>query len=123
MNKSDTTIVIGIIALVGFALWQNSKKTAPAPKIGDVGLITLVKTPAPEQASISLDVWQGLTGEQLAKLPVTTQTGELGGENYYKTSQPVAIGNTGFKIWGMTESGVPIVALRDPSTYDISEWY
>ena len=112
----DSMTMMVVLALGGFVVWQMSKKptvvmpTAPA------------KTTTTEQPSIPLDVWQGLTGEEIAKLPVTQQTAQVGSETYYKTSQPVAIGNTSFKIWGMTESGAVVIATRDPATYDPWEW-
>ena len=80
------------------------------------------KAPSTESPTIPLSVWQSLTGEQVSGLPITTRTGLVGSEIYYKTSTPVAVGNTGFKIWGMTESGSVVIALRDPSTYDAVHW-
>jgi len=76
-----------------------------------------------ERASIPLDAWQSLTQEQLQGLPVTQQKDIVGAETYYKTSQPVAIGDTGFNIYGKTESGAVVIATRDPSTYEAWEWY
>ena len=35
----------------------------------------------------------------------------------------VSIGNTGFSLWGFDSSGIPVVAMHDPSTYSASDWY
>ena len=45
MSKTDTTMIVGIVALVGFALWQSSKKTVmPIP-----GPSPTPPTPAPSK--------------------------------------------------------------------------
>lgn len=80
------------------------------------------KTAVSEMPTVPLDVWQSLTKEQLQGLPVTEQIGKAGVEKYYKTSTPIAIGDTGFKIWGMTESGATIVSKNPPETYSAYEW-
>ena len=120
--KDNMTMLV-VLALGGFAVWRASKAkpAGAAPSVpqwspGDL------KPPATESPGLPLDVWQGLTGEEIAKLPVTQQKGQVGAETYYKTSEPVAIGDTGFKIWGMTESGAVVIATRDPATYDPREW-
>ena len=114
--KNMTTIAI--LALGGLAVWQMSKaKPVGATPTGATKIVIA------EEASIPLDAWQALTQEKLQGLPVTKQTGIIGAETYYKTSQPVAIGDTGFNIYGTTESGAVVIATRDPSTYEAWEWY
>ena len=117
----DSMTMMVVLALGGFVVWQMSKKPI-IPREIDGWQLQPTKIATTEQPSIPLDVWQGLTGEEIAKLPVTQQTAQVGSETYYKTSQPVAIGNTGFRIWGMTESGAVVIATRDPATYDPWEW-
>ena len=118
-------MILIVVALAAVAIWAWTKGTAkagmrpPAP----VTPSGAIKAPAQESPSISLSVWQGLTGEQISALPVTTQMGNVGAENYYKTSQPVLIGDTGFKIWGVTESGAIVISQNDPSFYDPIDWY
>ena len=119
----DNMMMLVVLALGGLVVWQMSKAkpveatpSVPQWSPGDL------KPPTTESASIPLNVWQDLTGEQIAKLPVTTKTSTVGSETYYKTSTPVAIGDTGFKIWGMTESGSVVIATKDPATYDPWEW-
>ena len=122
----DNMMMLVVLALGGFVVWQMSKKpvqVAPpeAPFVpqwspGDL------KPPATESPGLPLDVWQRATREQLQGLPVTQQKGQVGAETYYKTSEPIAIGDTGFKIWGKTESGAVVIATRDPATYDPWEW-
>ena len=116
--KNDMMMLV-VLAVGGLAIWQTTKKPAV---VMPTGVTQHTKIATTEQPSIPLDVWQGLTGEEITKLPVTQQTARVGAETYYKTSQPVAIGNTSFKIWGMTESGAVVIATRDPATYDPWEW-
>ena len=117
--KTQDLMPIVLIAGVGLIVWQMTKQKP----LGGVPVPTgETKTSTTEKANITLDVWQGLTSEQLAALPVTKQRGTVGGETYYKTSQPVAIGDTGFKIWGMTESGAVVISKNDPAIYDSWEW-
>ena len=114
-------MMIAVLAVIGLVAWQMSKaKPAGATPQWSPGDL---KPPTSEGASLPLNVWQRLTQEQLQGLPITRQTGQIGAEPYYKTSQPVAIGDTGFKIWGMTESGAVVVSKYDPATYDPWEWY
>ena len=112
---------IVLIAGIGLIVWQMTKeKPVGAMPIQPTGA---TKTTITEAASIPLDAWQSLTQEQLQGLPVTAQKGQVGDEIYYKTSQPVAIGDTGFKIWGVTESGAAIIAIKDPASYSSWEWF
>ena len=141
---------LATIALVGLGLWalQGAK---PAEATSEVELARLraelekasqaerakleaqitalqleiaqQKAPMTETPTIPLDVWQGLTREEVAKLPVTQEKGTVGVSDYYKTSKPVAIGDTGFKIWGMTESGSVVMSTKDPASYEAWEWY
>jgi hypothetical protein len=119
----DDMMMLGVLAIGGFLIWQmtRSKPAQAAPRPTTPSGAT--KTATTEGASVPLSVWQGLTGEQLATLPVTMQIGTVGAETYYKTSQPVAIGDTGFKIWGMTENGAVVISQKDPATYPDWEWY
>ena len=48
---------------------------------------------------------------------------QIGMEVYNPTPQPIAIGDTGFKVWGTTNSGATVVSMNDPSTYAAWEWY
>ena len=109
-------MMLVILALGGLVVWQMTRKTAVVAAPADT------KTTIVENSGIPLNVWQGLTGEEIAKLPVTQQTGQVGTETYYKTTQPVAIGATGFSIWGTTESGAMVVSKKDPGEYEPWEW-
>lgn len=98
---------------------------APGELPGELPLLNPTgesKTTISEMPTVPLDVWQSLTREQLQGLPVTEQIGQVGTEKYYKTSTPIAIGDTGFKIWGMTESGATIVSMNPPETYSAWDW-
>ena len=121
MKDTQGLVMVG---LIGLGLWALSRGKLPIepPAIPQPTIPPVVKPLITETPSISLDVWQGLAPQRLATLPVTQQTGQVGNETYYKTSQPVAIGDTGFKIWGTTESGATVVSQRDPATYDPREW-
>jgi len=136
-QKKEIGIGIGAIVLIGAGLWALSKAKpaavvppAVAPPVSIYPpIIPLPPTePLPakitssEIPAISLDVWRGLTGEQIKTLPVTKETGTVGVETYYKISTPVAIGDTGFKIWGMTETGSTVVSTKPPETYAAWEW-
>ena len=128
MKSSNNMMMLGVLALGGLIIWQMTKSkqaVASGPTILPAGATTTagaITTTASEGASIPLSVWQGLTGEQLAALPVTKETGTAGIKTYYKTSQPVAIGDTGFKIWGMTSYGSVVLAKNDPASYPVSDW-
>ena len=119
----NNIMMLAVLALGGFAVWQGTKKSAQAAPTLPVIPTEAPKTTTTEGASLPLDVWQSLTQQQLQGLPVTQQTGRVGAETYHKTSAPVAIGDTGFKVWGMTESGAVVVATKDPSAYAAWEWY
>ena len=125
--KKDNTMMIALVAGAGLLFWQMSKgKTLPAPTMqpppGVKPQTLPPKTPVVENPIMPLEVWQGLTGEEIAQMPVTREMGNVGYEDYYKTSAPYAIGDTGFSIWGMTESGSPVVAQNDPASYAAWEW-
>ena len=119
----NNKMMLAVLALGGFAVWQGTKKSAQAAPTLPVIPTEAPKTTTTEGASLPLDVWQSLTQQQLQGLPVTQQVGQVGAESYYKTSQPEAIGDTGFNIYGMTKSGAVVVATKDPASYDPWEWY
>ena len=119
----NNTLMLAVLALGGFVVWQMTRKPAQAAPTLPVIPTGAPKTTTIEGASLPLDVWQLLTQKQLQGLPVTQQKGTVGVEDYYKTSQPVAIGDTGFEIWGTTESGAVVVSKNDPATYNPWEWY
>lgn len=128
MGKDTTTFGIIILALVGVWLIASGKLgELGIPPIGGLPLgvpqpTGQSKTTINETPSVPLDVWQSLTQEQLQGLPVTEQTGVVGFSKYYKTSEPIAIGDTGFKLWGLTESGAIVLSKNPPETYDRDEW-
>jgi hypothetical protein len=73
--------------------------------------------------AIPLEAWQEATPEQISRIPVlATEKGTVGYEEYHKTPEPIEIGDTGFKIWGVTETGATVISQRDPSTYEPWEW-
>ena len=113
--------IIIVLLVMGLGLWFVLKRkpltALPTQPTGET------KTPAIEASSLPLEAWRILTQQQLQGLPVTQQKGQVGVEPYYKTSEPIAIGDTGFKIWGMTERGSVVVSKRDPATYDPTEWW
>ena len=129
MTAKAKGLDIGVLAIVGLALWALTRKPAaaqpPAPKQPPA----VVQPPAPKQPlteppPIPLETWQKVTSAQLANLPVnTTKRVLIGPETYNPTSKPIAISDTGFKIWGTTESGATVVSRNDPSTYPAWEWY
>ena len=117
--KDRRGVLAIVVAIVGLGLWARKEGKLPIkPPI----IPPVVKPPITETPSIPLDVWQGLTSQQLATLPVTQQKGAVGTELYNKTSRPIAIGDTGFSIWGTTESGATVVSMNPPETYDDWEW-
>ena len=135
--KKDNTMMIALVAGAGLLFWQMSKgktplpapsmkpPTLPPPTVPPPGVKPQTlppKTPVIENPTMPLEVWQGLTGEEIAQMPVTREMGNVGYEDYYKTSAPYAIGDTDFSIWGMTESGSPVVAQNDPASYAAWEW-
>ena len=113
MSAEAKGLGLGVLAM---ALWALTRKPAAVEP-------PLPKQPIVEQPHISLPEWQELTPEQLAPLPVNTAKDiPIGSETYNPTPQPVAIGNTGFSIWGTTESGATVVSKNEPSTYAAWEW-
>ena len=129
MTAKAKGLDIGVLAIGGLALWALTQKPAKAvqPPAG-VPPTLLVPPPPPkqpltEQPSISLETWQETTQAQLAALPVNTAKEiPIGYETYNPTPQPIAIGDTGFSIWGTTECGSTVVSKNDPSTYAVWEW-
>lgn len=120
---------MGILVLAAAALWWLGTRYdgLPGPPAGPLPPTVPpptgeTKPPVSEMPIVPLDVWQSLTKEQLQGLPVTEQTGKVGVETYYKTSTPIAIGDTGFNIWGMSESGATIISKNPPETYPAWEW-
>jgi len=128
----------GLAALVigGLILWNWAKKlpkgvTAPAPPAPPVK--PLVKPPAlppkppkqpiTEQPRVSLDTWQAATPRNLKTLRVVkTQNIPIGGTTYNPTPKHIAIGDTGFRVWGRTETGATVVSKNDPESYPAWEW-
>jgi hypothetical protein len=45
--------------------------------------------------------------------------------NPYETPEPVYVNDvdTGFTSWGTTSSGVEVISMNNPSTYDWWEWW
>ena len=118
MTRKIGKLSIGVLAISSLALWALTQKPAKA-----VQPPLLPKQPIVEQPHISLPEWQELTPEPLATLPVNTAKDiPIGSETYNPTHQPIAIGNTGFSIWGTTESGATVVSKNEPSTYAAWEW-
>ena len=118
----DNKMMIALVAGAGLLFWQMSKGKTPLPTPSMKPPTLPPKTPVIENPIMPLEVWQGLTGEEIAQMPVTREMGNVGYEDYYKTSAPYAIGDTDFSIWGMTESGSPVVAQNDPASYAAWEW-
>ena len=129
MTAKAKGLDIGVLAISGLALWALTRKPAAAQPPAPKQPLAVVQPPAPKQPlteppSIPLETWQEATTKQLAKLPVNTAKEiQIGAETYNPTSKPIAISNTGFKIWGTTESGATVVSKNDPSTYPAWEWY
>ena len=124
MTAEAKGLGIGVLAISGLALWAMTRKSTAAAKPPAVVLPPPPpKQPLTEQPSISLETWQGVTPAQLATLPVNTgKEISIGGETYNPTPQPIAIGDTGFNVWGTTEYGATVVSKNDPSTYAAWEW-
>jgi len=130
MTAKAKGLDIGVLAIGGLALWALTRKPAIGQQPAAIQpLKAVVQPPVPKQPlteppSIPLETWQKATSTQLANLPVnTTKRVLIGPETYNPTSKPIAISNTGFKIWGTTESGATVVSKNDPSTYPAWEWY
>ena len=122
---------LAAVAVIGLGLWAWKKGKLPAipPAPREMPVWELIEPPPPvikppvtETPSIPLDVWQALTQQQLQALPVTHQVDIVGVEPYNKTAQPIAIGDTGFYIWGQTEFGSTVVSKKPPETYAAWEW-
>ena len=113
---------IGVLAISGLALWALTQKSAKAVQPPAVPPPP-PKQPIVEQPHMSLPEWQELTPKQLVALPVDTQKDiPIGDTTYNPTSEPIAIGDTGFNVWGTTEYGATVVSKNDPSTYAAWEW-
>jgi hypothetical protein len=133
---------VGILVLGGLAIWALTRKPkaapppkpeaappewvyTPPPKPKEVTTMSAenAKQPATDGVAIPLEAWQQATSEEISHIPVlATEKGTVGYEEYHKTSEPIEIGDTGFKIWGVTESGTAVISKRDPSTYEPWEW-
>jgi hypothetical protein len=113
---------VGMLVLGGLAIWALTRKPEiPKPEVTKVPAKT-AKQPATDGMAIPLEAWQEATPEQISRIPVTQETGTVGYEEYHKTPEPIEIGDTGFKIWGVTETGATVISKRDPSTYEPWEW-
>jgi hypothetical protein len=136
--KDKKGLGLGVVAIIGLGLWAWLKSkpaaagttpaaatpTATTPATTTPTPITTTpKTTTTDKATMPLEVWQQISQAKVEALPVTKNTGIAGAETYYKTSQPIAIGNTGFNIYGVTESGAAVISQNDPSTYPAWEWY
>jgi len=144
--KDGRRLVIAAVIGLGLWAWRKAKPTAAISEaelarllaewekasdaekaklqaqIAAVEKQLALKSTITETPSIALDTWQAVTPEQVKTLPVTQETGMAGVTPYYKTSEPVAIGDTGSFIWGMTESGAIVVATNEPATFDLRDW-
>ena len=132
--EKNKGIIVAIIAALGYWWWSTTKQAGavPAPKPAP----TLPPLPPPlpplppppkqtviEQPHLSLPQWQAMTPKQLAALPVSSVSVPLGGGTYNPAIRPVAIGDTGFTVWGTTPEGSTVVSMNNPSTYAAWEWY
>ena len=125
--EKNKGIIVAIIAALGYWWWSTTKQAGavPAPKPAP----TLSPLPPPpkqtivEQPHLSLPQWQAMTQEQLGALPVSSVSVPLGGGTYNPAIRPVAIGDTGFTVWGTTPEGSTVVSMNNPSTYAAWEWY
>ena len=123
MTADAKGLGIGVLAISGLALWAMTRKSPAVVEPPAVAKLPPPKQPIVEQPHISLPEWQELTPKQLVALPVDTQKDiPIGDTTYNPTSEPIAIGDTGFNVWGTTEYGATVVAKNDPSTYAAWEW-
>jgi hypothetical protein len=115
---------VGMLVLGGLAIWALTRKPEITEKvIAKKVPVKTAKQPATDGMAIPLEAWQEATPEQISRIPVlATEKGTVGYEEYHKTPEPIEIGDTGFKIWGVTETGTTVISQRDPSTYEPWEW-
>jgi len=109
MNKTDTTMIAGIVALVGFAIWSGTKKAVtPAVEKSASQVITPITVP---QVKLITE-----------KPPSDVQLWQLGVTSYAKFNEPIDLGN-GFFQWGVTKDGSPVVSMNPPESYAFEEWF
>jgi hypothetical protein len=60
----------------------------------------------------------------LQKIYINTTSIDTSNINAYPLTSPISLeeGDNGFKFWGYTSDGAPIIATKDPSTCDPSEF-
>jgi hypothetical protein len=126
--------IVGMLVLAALAVWALTRKPkVPEPEVTTVPEIPkpevvkvpakTAKQPATDGMTIPLEAWQEATPEQISHIPVlATEKDTVGYEEYNRTPEPIAIGDTGFNIWGVTETGAAVVSQRDPGTYESWEW-
>jgi len=110
--KNGGTLVM--IAIAGVALWMWSKGKGFTPS-AQAAITTSGKSPSSAPAPTG---WQFISEVP----PPDVKLYSLGPVSYAKFEQPIIIGDTGFKQWGVTAEGSPVVSLNPPESYDYSDW-
>jgi hypothetical protein len=130
---------VGMLVLGGLAIWAFTRKpeipkpevtkppvpVQPAPVIQKPVVPEATRPPISEIPIISMDVYDSI--ESTEQIPIVDVAQTLPtGETYNPVAAPggaVAIEDTGFNIWGVTEDGAMVISMNDPSTYDAWEWF
>lgn len=113
--KNGTILAIIALGVVAFWAWSSGKLggfTPSAAAATTTGSKSPSTTPAPTDYALITEI-----------PPATTKQYQLGYTTYAKFEQPVNLGNTGFKQWGVTADGTPVVSIKAPQSYPDWVWY
>lgn len=102
------------VAVVVAALWMSRRPAAAAATTKRPGNLT-----TPQRESSLSGVRIPLTQE---KPPSDVRQHALGPTTYVKFEQPPDVGG-GFKQWGVTKEGTPVISMNPPESYDAWEWF
>lgn len=114
-REDKTGAGIGLLIIAAVAVWALAS--------GKLGGLTMTPTKA---AAVQTGT-QPLSEPQLPRElisevpPPGVQTHYLGAVQYAKFSSPIDVGG-GFKQWGVTTQGTPVVSMNPPETYSAWEW-
>jgi len=110
----DGKILI-VLALIGVAVWMFAKGKFTFTPTKAATTTTNSKSPITDPAPTD---WQLIS----EKPPSDVKLNVVGTLTYAKFTQPLALGDTGFTQWGVTDLGVPVVSKNPPDSYDPGQW-
>jgi len=111
--------ILAVIALGAVAAWALATGKIKLPGVKAAATTSSVPTPAVQPTTEPPSPWATVP-TSISLLPTFVTYG--GGTYQPVAGNPVPVGDTGFKVWGATPEGYPIVSMNPPDSYEAWEW-